>query len=156
MKRFGLATLALPALASLVMIGCAAGDALYTPEAPAGFWAGLWHGSISLITLIIGLFSEKVGFWELDNSGWGYETGFWLGVVIMSGGLHRGATRRSQRAQDRARDKEWEEIGKKVEVKLARMLRAWAEAAPDEEWELVQAKAEHKLKREVRKWADEP
>ncbi|MFV8752863.1 hypothetical protein ACNOYE_20145 [Nannocystaceae bacterium ST9] len=147
---------ALPLLAlgvvSLTMIGCAAGDARFTVDDPAGFWAGLWHGMISLITLIIGLFSESVDFWELDNRGWRYEAGFWLGIVIMSGGLHRGATHRSRRA----RDKEWEEIGRKVEGKLKRLLRTWAEAAPDEEWELVEVKAEQKLKREIRKWADEP
>lgn len=137
---------------SLLLLGCAAGDARFTPEDPAGFWAGLWHGMISLITLFIGLFSDSVGFFELDNRGWRYEAGFWLGLVIMAGGAHRGSTTKSRRA----RDKEWDELGKKVELKLRRMIRNWAETEPDEDWRVVEAKAEAKLKRELRKWADEP
>jgi hypothetical protein len=145
-------TLVLALLLGFTLLGCAAGDARFTSETPAGFWAGLWHGMISLVTLIIGLFNDNVGFFELNNRGWRYEAGFWLGIVMMAGGIHRGASHPSRRA----RDKEWEEIGKKVEAKLQRMLRSWAEAEPDEAWEEVETKAETKLKREIRKWADEP
>jgi hypothetical protein len=139
-------------LAIVLLGGCAAGDARFTPEDPAGFWAGMWHGIISLITLFIGIFSDGVAFYELDNRGWWYEAGFWLGLVIMAGGAHRGATHPSRRA----RDKEWQEIGKKVEAKLKRLIRGWAEAEPNEDWQVVEAKAEAKLKRELRRWADEP
>lgn len=137
---------------SIALIGCAAGDTRFTPENPAGFWAGLWHGMIALITLILGIFSDGVAFYEVDNGGWWYDAGFWLGFVIMAGGAHRGATQPSRRA----RDKEWDEIGKRVEAKLKRLIRSWAEAEPDEDWKVVEAKAEAKLKRELRKWADEP
>ncbi|NJK31758.1 MAG: hypothetical protein HC927_04675 [Deltaproteobacteria bacterium] len=140
------------AIAAIALAGCAAGDPRFTPDDPAGFWAGLWHGLISLITLIIGLFTDEVGFFEPNNRGWGYEVGFWLGIVIMAGGAHRGASQ----PRKRARDKEWEAIGKKVEAKLKRMIREWAEAEPDEDWKVVEAKAEAKLKRELRRWADEP
>jgi hypothetical protein len=136
----------------VTLLGCAAGDARFSPATPAGFWAGLWHGMISLITLIIGLFSDNVGFFEPNNRGWRYEAGFWLGIVMMGGGIHRGASHPRRRAHD----KEWEEIGKKVEAKLERMLRRWAEAEPDETWEDVETKAKAKLKREIRKWADQP
>jgi hypothetical protein len=139
-------------MVAIALLGCAPGDARFSPDTPAGFWAGLWHGMISLITLIIGLFSDNVGFFELDNRGWRYEAGFWLGIVMMAGGIHRGASHQHRRT----RDEEWEEIGKKVEAKLERMLRRWAEAEPDEPWEAVEAKAQTKLKREIRKWADEP
>jgi hypothetical protein len=143
---------ALVTLVGVGLLGCAAGNERFTPDDPAGFWAGLWHGMISLITLIIGLFSDDVHFWELDNRGWWYEAGFWLGITIMAGGAHHRATTPGKRA----RDKEWEAIGKKVEAKLQRMIRKWAEAEPDAEWEVVEAQTEAKLKREIRKWADEP
>lgn len=34
-------------LAMLALAGCTAGGGRYAAEAPAGFWAGLWHGMIS-------------------------------------------------------------------------------------------------------------
>ena len=37
----------------LFLVSCAAGDAKFTPESPADFWYGLWHGIISFISLII-------------------------------------------------------------------------------------------------------
>ncbi len=92
--------------ASLGLFGCAAGDVQFTADDPAGFWAGLWHGMISLVTLVVGLFSDDVGFWELDNLGWRYEAGFWLGLVIMAGGGHRGASYPSRRARDREWDRD--------------------------------------------------
>ena len=60
------------------------------------------------------------------------------------------------RGRKSAREKEWGEIGQKVEVKLRRKIREWAEAEPDEEWEVVGDKAEEKLKRKLREWAEEP
>jgi hypothetical protein len=53
---------------------------------PAGFWAGLWHGIIAPIALIIGLFQPGVRVYEVRNNGWKYDLGFLLGVVIVLGG----------------------------------------------------------------------
>jgi hypothetical protein len=35
----------------------------------AGFWQGLWHGSIVPITFLISLFKEDVGVYESHNNG---------------------------------------------------------------------------------------
>jgi len=53
---------------------------------PAGFWAGLWHGVIAPIAFIVSLFQPGVRMYEVKNSGWKYELGFLLGVLIVLGG----------------------------------------------------------------------
>lgn len=140
-------------IAIVLLAACAAGDPRFTAEAPAGFWHGLWHGMIAMVTLVIGIFSDTVRVYEIHNTGGWYDCGFLFGALAIWGGGSHQAGRRGRR---RERDREWDEIGRKVEAKLSRMLRAWAEAAPDEDWHEVEKKAERKLKLAVRRWADEP
>jgi hypothetical protein len=140
-------------MASLVVAGCAAGDPRFTEEAPAGFWVGLWHGMISVITLIVGIFYDSVEIYERNNTGGWYDLGYLIGVTLVWGGGSHTAHRRSRSRRDQ---KEWEEIGRKVEAKIKRKIRVWAEAEPDEDWNLVETKAEEKLKRKIREWAEEP
>ncbi|MBU2572630.1 MAG: hypothetical protein KKH28_00940 [Elusimicrobia bacterium] len=52
--------------------------------APAGFWDGLWHGLIAVITFIVSLFNENVSVYETHNKGKLYEFGFLLGVGVFS------------------------------------------------------------------------
>jgi hypothetical protein len=132
-----------------VLVGCAAGDPRFTAAAPAGFWDGLWHGLISFVTLVIGMFNDHVRVYEVDNTGGWYDLGFLLGVTLLWG--HRTITHRRKRVVP---DAEWQEISRKVEAKFKRKIRQWAEAEPDEDWDLVEHKAEDKLKRRVREWAE--
>ena len=139
----------------LILTSCAAGDAQFTPDAPAGFWFGLWHGVIAVISLVIHLFNESVVVYEVNNTGGWYDFGFLLGVIcIWSGGSH--ATCKS--AEKQKRDKEWEEIGDKVEIKVMRKLNEWAEdeenTGSDKDWEEIGEKVEKKLKRIIREWAE--
>lgn len=53
---------------------------------PAGFWAGYWHGMISPITFVIGLFKPGVRCYETHNNGSWYDLGFLLGVSGALGG----------------------------------------------------------------------
>jgi hypothetical protein len=51
------------------------------PDAePAGFWAGVWHGSIMPIAFVISLFNPGVGIYETNNNGGWYNFGFVLGA----------------------------------------------------------------------------
>lgn len=50
----------------------------------AGFWLGLWHGLIMLITFIISWFNPKVGIYEVHNNGFCYNFGFLLGAGSMA------------------------------------------------------------------------
>jgi len=62
-----------------------------TPSAAgkvAGFWLGVWHGLIAPITFIVSLFSDKVGIYDVHNSGNWYNFGFVLGAgLFLSGGI---------------------------------------------------------------------
>jgi hypothetical protein len=54
----------------------------------AGFFLGVWHGLISPITFVVSVFSKNVRFYEVHNSGNGYNFGFVLGAgLFLSGGI---------------------------------------------------------------------
>lgn len=83
---------------ALLALGCAAGS---NPEAGtptddgtiAGFWLGLWHGFILFFTFIISLFNQNVGIYEVHNSGWAYNLGYLLGVIIFFSGSGSGSSK---------------------------------------------------------------
>jgi len=52
---------------------------------PAGFWAGVWHGSITPLTFLISLFKPGVGVYETHNVGKWYNFGFIIGASIAFG-----------------------------------------------------------------------
>jgi hypothetical protein len=87
----------------VLLLGCAAGDIRWNESNPAGFWAGLWHGMISVVTLIISLFSKNVKMYECFNNGGWYVFGFLLGVIIIWGGGCGAAVRRSKSSKPRDR-----------------------------------------------------
>jgi len=137
------------------LTACAAGNPQFTQDAPAGFLYGLWHGIISVISLLIHIFNENVVVYETNNIGGWYDLGFLLGVIcIWSGGSK--ATQKSRKEKER--DKEWEEICNKVEIKVMRNLKGWAEDIEDndaeKEWDEIGEKVEKKLKRKIREWAE--
>jgi len=57
----------------LVISGCAPGnerwDQEVNPGELAGFWVGVWHGLIIVITFIVSLFTKEVGLYEINNTG---------------------------------------------------------------------------------------
>ncbi|MEO0114011.1 MAG: hypothetical protein ABIK93_00870 [candidate division WOR-3 bacterium] len=71
---------------ALVFLTCAPGNARWNqkinPGHKAGFWAGIWHGMIIIITFIISLFNKRVGIYEINNTGWPYNLGFLLGLCF--------------------------------------------------------------------------
>ena len=86
-------------LAVLLLAGCAAGtnptvDVLDADGKSAGFWLGLWHGVISVVTFVISLFADNVSVYEVYNSGNWYDFGFMLGVSIIFGSGARGVKRK--------------------------------------------------------------
>ncbi len=64
------------------------GDGTHTPEKPAGFLWGIWHGWIAPVSLIIGLFKKNVRIYEVMNKGWWYDLGFYMAVISGFGGLN--------------------------------------------------------------------
>lgn len=139
----------------LLLTSCSAGNIQFSEQAPAGFWWGLWHGIISFIALIIHIFNDAVMVYEVDNTGGWYDLGFLLGVACIWGGCASGKCKAKFACK---KDDEWDEIGDKVEAKIMRKLKDWADddnkPAGDEDWEEVAKKAEEKLKRKIREWAE--
>lgn len=77
----------------LLLSACAPGPnhLRKTPNAQgevAGFWMGVWHGLIAPLTFIVSLFNDKVGIYDVHNSGNWYNFGFVLGAgLFLSGGI---------------------------------------------------------------------
>ena len=74
-------------LISFTLTGCVPGDGTYTLGKPAGFFWGVWHGWISPISLIMGLFNKSIRVYETINTGWWYDLGFYMAVISGFGGL---------------------------------------------------------------------
>ena len=140
---------------TVLLTACTAGSDSFSSGQPAGFWWGLWHGVISVISLLIHVFNDSVGVYEVNNTGGWYDFGFLLGVIVVwGGGCHASCKTRQKTDEER----EWEEVGRKVERKVMRKLKAWAEEEASsesaEEWEELGDKVEKKLKRKIREWAE--
>lgn len=87
----------------LLLTSCAAGANTGAGSGPdlAGFWLGLWHGVICPLAFIISLFNDRVGVYEIHNSGGWYNFGYVLGLsIIFSSTGHTSArVQRSPRRQ---------------------------------------------------------
>ncbi len=71
----------------LILAGCAPGGGHYTPEDPAGFFSGVWHGWIAPVSLIWGLFNDSIRVYEQLNTGRWYDFGFYMAIISGFGGL---------------------------------------------------------------------
>jgi hypothetical protein len=142
-------------LSILLLTSCSAGSEQFTPEDPAGFWYGLWHGIISVIALIVHIFADSVAVYEVDNTGGWYDFGFLLGILCVWGGSSHFCCKSEK---EQKRDEEWEQIADKVETKVMRKMKEWAEdeegGETDKEWDEIGDKVEKKLKRKIREWAE--
>lgn len=75
------------ALVFLLLTGCLPGDQGYSEEKPAGFFWGVWHGWVAPISLLVGIFNSDVRIYEVINSGWSYDFGFYIAIISGFGGL---------------------------------------------------------------------
>ena len=51
----------------------------------AGFWLGLWHGIITLVTFVSSLFNDNVNIYEVHNNGNWSNFGFVFGLSVVFG-----------------------------------------------------------------------
>lgn len=86
MKRIVLALLVL-VIAGLLLTGCFPGDGTHTEENPAGFFWGIWHGWVAPISLVLGFFQENIRVYEVLNSGWWYDLGFYAAIISGFGSI---------------------------------------------------------------------
>ncbi len=71
----------------LLMTACAPGDGQASPENPAGFFWGIWHGWIAPVSLIIGFFNKNIRIYEVFNTGHWYDVGFYIALLGGFGGF---------------------------------------------------------------------
>ena len=149
--------LALIFLAFAAALNCAPGnnrwDQYVNPGHKAGFWAGIWHGLIIIITFIVSLFTSEVGIYEISNNGWPYNLGFVIGLFFsVGGGMRYGTHRRKVKKYD------WDEISQKIEEKVHSAIKSSLEEVTKEkkekEWEEIGQKIEEKIKKVLREWVE--
>lgn len=71
----------------MFLTGCMPGDSSYTMTDPAGFLSGIWHGWIAPISLIISLLGKGRGIYEVINTGFWYDFGFYMAIISGFGGI---------------------------------------------------------------------
>ena len=71
----------------LVLISCMPGGGHNSVDEPAGFFMGIWHGWIAPVSLIFGLFKPEISIYEINNTGWWYNFGFYMAIVAGFGSL---------------------------------------------------------------------
>jgi hypothetical protein len=84
--------LLLSLLLVVALSGCAHQPALALPGAP-GFFSGLLHGFLILVSLVGSLFTD-VRVYAFPNSGFLYDLGFFIGATSFLGGGAHSASRR--------------------------------------------------------------
>lgn len=82
-----IALLLLLIFASLALTGCLPGDGKNNEANPAGFFWGIWHGWLAPLSLVLGLFKDNIRIYEVANTGWWYDFGFYLAIISGFGGL---------------------------------------------------------------------
>lgn len=148
MKRH---TLLLCILLALVLTGCAAGNLRFEDQ-PAGFWMGLWHGLICVIAFVVSLFNDGVHIYEVQNSGHLYDLGYVIGLLIALGSCGSSCGCKTRK---RPRDQVWDEIGTRIETEIRDSIKESLDEEEDKgEWEEIARKVEDKVKRELRTWAE--
>lgn len=74
-------------LMTVTLSGCVPGSEKYTMADPANFLSGVWHGWIAPFTLIASFFSKNVKMYEIMNTGFFYDLGFYMAIISGFGGI---------------------------------------------------------------------
>jgi polyferredoxin len=69
------------------LMSCLPGGGHYSPNEPAGFFSGIWHGWMAPFSLIWSLFNPSVTIYESFNTGWWYDFGFYISIIAGFGSL---------------------------------------------------------------------
>ena len=69
------------------LCGCVPGDGRNTQADPAGFLWGIWHGWIAPVSLIYSIFNRNIGIYEVYNTGFWYDLGYYMAIISGFGGL---------------------------------------------------------------------
>ncbi len=86
-------------LASL-LLSCLPGDGNRSVDKPAGFFSGIWHGWVAPLSLIIGIFNGNIRVYEVNNTGWWYDLGFYMAIISGFGGISLSRKKMKKKHQD--------------------------------------------------------
>jgi len=137
----------------VLVAGCAPGNDRWSVEHRAGFWAGLWHGLIIIVTFVVSLFTKEVGIYESSNVGWGYNIGFILGCMMSLGGGIRGLTHRRRKVRVVSRSPDWDKLAGRVEAGVKEGIKAafeGREQPDDAEWDELGRRIEERVREKLR------
>ena len=71
----------------VTMAACVPGGGEFYKEKPAGLFFGIWHGWIAPVSLIISFFNSSVRIYEVNNTGFWYDVGFYIAIISGFGGV---------------------------------------------------------------------
>ena len=74
-------------LVLFVFISCTPGGGSSSPDDPAGLFMGIWHGWIAPFSIIMGFFNPEIRVYEIHNTGWWYDFGFYIAIISGFGGI---------------------------------------------------------------------
>ncbi|MCK5762496.1 MAG: hypothetical protein KAH05_00090 [Clostridiales bacterium] len=74
-------------LIMILLTGCLPGNDKYEFYRSAGFLSGIWHGWLAPLSLIISFFNGNVHMYEINNTGFWYDFGFYMAIISGFGGL---------------------------------------------------------------------
>jgi len=97
MKKKIILLAALVLLSALLFSGCIPGDGRASAGSPANFLWGIWHGWLAPVSLVISLFKDNITIYEVNNTGWWYDFGYYMAVISGFGTL---ALTRSKNKKD--------------------------------------------------------
>jgi polyferredoxin len=80
-------TVALLLAVVLLFSSCLPGDGKNTVDKPANFLMGIWHGWVAPVSVILGIFKGNIRIYEVNNSGWWYDLGFYMAIISGFGGI---------------------------------------------------------------------
>jgi hypothetical protein len=71
----------------LTLTACIPGGGEFNGDRPAGLFFGIWHGWIAPVSLIISFFNSSIRIYEVNNTGFWYDFGFYMAIISGFGGL---------------------------------------------------------------------
>lgn len=87
MKNRKLAWLLIIVVILIALTGCIPGDGSASSSNTAGFFWGIWHGWLAPLSLIISIFDRNIRIYEVMNSGFWYDFGYYMAIISGFGGL---------------------------------------------------------------------
>jgi len=79
--------LAIMMVFTLLLTSCFPGRVEDISSKPAGFFMGIWHGWLAPLSLIVSLFKPETRIYEVVNTGWWYDFGYYIAIISGFGGL---------------------------------------------------------------------